>query len=575
MVIKRSGLTAKALFRTEAELRGAVLYLQEVAGSEDANYSIRVMQSDGRLQYEATEKAPDGSMKNVVYRTEGPTVIVQTTTKNHLHPENETRVLAIYVDESPAQTERIVQGILQEAEEGGVGPEEREEIVGVWHDAIRLLESARVIVPFARRIRVPSSQVRIRRDVTRLLDVVRVIAWLHQHGRERDGAGFVIATEVDFHIALALVEEPLKRSWRALSPAEEKVMRAIKALPEEKRQTGFRRSDLAVEGAQPRTSQEALSSLASTGYLERDGRRGSQGYTYTLVRDPEGMTLGISLDPPPDAAGEDEGTRGSRGIARNGDRAIENPSLQEDLPIARSRGEDSNDRAQEEAGEPDEEGAIRQRPIDLAEETIHEQGEEYFSYGEEQRAKPERIKLAELGWSRKPDDEVVVPTGATAGNSGDVDRDPVARYTASFMIGSIAVLTATEIFQGEGRDLSKGEQIPPDWPSDSREVHERLCRLAPILRTTKRQHPYREGYYHPCEEPLDVREAYTHVEYWESEAGDKEGIWVFAVHEPGEPVDREEVEEDVWFSVKDQEKVVEHFLELPSGLEFFRYGPKT
>ena len=142
-----------------------------------------------------------------------------------------------------------------------MGPEEREEIVGVWHDAIKLLEPARVIVPFARRIKVPSSQVRIRRDVTRLLDVVRVIAWLHQHGRERDGAGFVIATEVDFHIALALVEEPLKRSWRALSPAEEKVMRAIKALPEEKRQTGFRRSDLAVEGTQPRTSQEALSSL--------------------------------------------------------------------------------------------------------------------------------------------------------------------------------------------------------------------------------------------------------------------------------------------------------------------------
>jgi hypothetical protein len=35
--------------------------------------------------------------------------------------------------------------------------------------------------------------------------------------------------------ALALVEDPLKRSWRALSPTEEKVMKAIKALPEEKR----------------------------------------------------------------------------------------------------------------------------------------------------------------------------------------------------------------------------------------------------------------------------------------------------------------------------------------------------
>src|SRR5918999_712173 len=342
MVIERSGLSAKALFRTDMELKGKVLYIQEVAGSEDAEFTIRVLQSDGKLVYEAVEKDADGSMRNVVHEKEGPTVVVQTTTRIHLHHENETRVFPIYIDESSAQTERIVQSILQEAEEGGVGAEEREEIVGVWHDAIRLLEPARVIVPYARRIRVPSSQVRIRRDVTRLLDVARVISWLHQHSRTRDERGRIIATEEDFRTALALVEEPLKRSWRALSPAEERVMEAIRRLPEETRQKGFRRSDLAVEGAQPRTVQEALSSLASTGYLERDSRRGSQGYSYTLVRDPGGMTLGISLEPPDDAAGEDEGTRGSREIARNSDRAIESLNLQGDPELARSRGGDSN-----------------------------------------------------------------------------------------------------------------------------------------------------------------------------------------------------------------------------------------
>ncbi len=569
MIVRRSGLTAKALFRTETNLEGAVLYLQEVAGSEDANYSIRVMQSDGRLEYEATEKTPDGSMQNVGYRPEGPTGIVQTTTKTHHHPENETRVLPIYVDESPAQTERIVLSILQEAEEGGVGPEEREEIVRPWHDAIRLLEPARVIVPFARRIRVPSSQVRIRRDVTRLLDVVRVISWLHQHSRTRDQRGRIIATEQDLRAALALVEEPLKRSWRALSPAEERVMEAIRRLPEEMRQKGFKRRDLAVEGAQDRTMQEVLASLTSTGYLECDRRGGSQGFTYTLTRDPEAMTLGISLEPPQNVAREDEGTRGSRGFAREGDRALEIGGLQEDLAIARTRGGDCNG-PQEEAKEPDEENTVRQRPIDLAEQMIHERGEDYYFYGEEQKAKPSRIKLAELGWIRKSDvtdDEVVVPTGATVGDSGTVDRDPVARYIASFEIGSVEVMTATEIFQWGGRVLSKGEQIPPDWPADSREVHERLSRLAPILRTTKRNHPHFEGDSYPCEEPPARRDGYTHVEYWESEAGDKEGIWVFAVHEPGEPVDREDIEDYVWANVKPLEKVVEHFLELPGAFD--------
>jgi hypothetical protein len=180
-----------------------------------------------------------------------------------------------------------------------------------------------------------------------------------------------------------------------------------------------------------------------------------------------------------------------------------------------------------------------------------------------------------LGWSRKSDltdDEVVVPTGATAGDRGDADRDPVARYTASFEIGSVEVLTASEIFQAGGRVLSKGEHIPPDWPADSREVHERLSRLAPILRTTKRNHPYFEGYSYPCDEPPAVREGYTHVEFWESEAGDKEGLWVFAVHEPGEPDDREEVEDYVWLRVKDLERVVENFLELPGTFDVSEEG---
>src|SRR5919112_2060934 len=352
MVIERSGLSAKALFRTDMELKGKILYIQEVAGSEDAEFTIRILQSDGKLVYEATEKDADGTMRNVVHAKEGPTVVVQTTTRIHLHHENETRVFPIYIDESPMQTERIVRGILEQAEGGGVGPEEREEIVKVWHDAIRLLEPATVIVPYARRIKVPSSQVRIRRDVTRLLDVVRVITWLHQHSRTRDQRGCIIATEEDFRTALTLVQEPLMKSWQALSPAEEKVMGAIRSLPEEKRQKGFKRSDLAVEGAQPRTVQEALTSLASTGYLERDGRRGSPGYSYTLVRDPAGLTLGISLEPPDDAAGEDERTRGSRGIARNDDRALEIGGFQEDLAIARTRG-GGGDGPQEEAREPE------------------------------------------------------------------------------------------------------------------------------------------------------------------------------------------------------------------------------
>jgi hypothetical protein len=365
MVVRRSGLSAKALFRTEANLEGAVLYLQEVAGSEDANYSIRVMQSDGRLEYEATEKAPDGSMKNVVYRTEGPTVIVQTTTKNHLHPENETRVFPIYIDESELQTGRIVESILKDAAGHGVNGVERERVRERWQDAIRLLESGlEVVIPYAERIEIPTSPIRIRRDARRLMDVVWVIAWLHQHGRRRDGAGRIVATEEDFHLALRLVSESLTRAWRTLTPAEEAVLSVIDKLPDNSKSRGFRRRDLKVKSVSDRRVKEVLKSLTDTGYLDCDGRAGPQGFSYTVAREPEEVSLGISLRPPPDteespanseeSAGRDafaryrpvpdgardDGYREAGATGRKGHRPKETADLQEEHASGRTGSED-------------------------------------------------------------------------------------------------------------------------------------------------------------------------------------------------------------------------------------------
>jgi len=302
MVVKRSGLSAKALFRTQTNLKGAVLYIQEVSGSEDAEYSIRVMQSAGGLEYEATEKMPNGGMKNVVYQTEGPTVVVQTTTKNHLHPENASRVFPIYLDESEAQTSRIVGSILREASGRRSNEAERARIQQRWQDAIRLLEPAEIAIPYAERIEIPSTPLRIRRDARRLIDVVRVIAWLYQYQRQRDAEGRILATEGDFHEALALVSESLRRAWQTLTPAEEKVLEAIRRLPETQRtRNGFKRRELKVKEVSDRRVKEVLKSLTDTGYLDSDGSRGPQGYTYTLVRDAEEISLGIFLRPSSDS----------------------------------------------------------------------------------------------------------------------------------------------------------------------------------------------------------------------------------------------------------------------------------
>jgi len=295
LVYKRTGFSAKALFRTKMSLKHSVLYIQELAGSEGADFSIRTLQSDNVLTWEATEKASDGSLETVVYEVEGPTVIVQTTTKNHLHPENETRVVPLYLDESAEQTARITADAKRRAAGiGSITAAERDEMTAVWHDAVRLLEPAEMVIPFAERIEVPSAPLRLRRDVPRLINVIKLVAWVHQHTRDRDDAGRILATEDDFAMAIDMVGDSFARAWKSLTPSEEKVYTACKRLTENLRKHGFKRSHVESALAKVKekvphsTVKDCLRELSSSGYLESDGRKGAAGATYTMVSTEEG-----------------------------------------------------------------------------------------------------------------------------------------------------------------------------------------------------------------------------------------------------------------------------------------------
>jgi len=269
LVHKRTGFSAKALFRTQMSLKHSVLYIQELAGSEGADFSIRTLQSDNVL---------DGTMANVEYEVEGPTVIVQTTTKNHLHPENETRVVPIYLDESSEQTERITKEVLRRAAgKGDVSEAEREELCAAWHGAVRLLEPAKVVVPYAERIKVPAQPIRLRRDVPRLVSIIRLVAWVQQHTRKRDDQDRIVATEDDFAKAIEIVGDSFARAWKSLTPTEERVYAAIaEHVSENLRKHGFKRSHVESafekvgENVSTTSLKDALKTLADSGFLETD-----------------------------------------------------------------------------------------------------------------------------------------------------------------------------------------------------------------------------------------------------------------------------------------------------------------
>jgi hypothetical protein len=562
MVIKRSAISDKALFRTEADLRGAVLYLQEVAGSEGAGFTIRVLQSAQYLEYEATEKMPDGTFTTVVYRKEGPVVVVQTTTAIRLFHENDTRVFPIYLDESVEQTQRIVERAKKRAETGAVPLEESEGALGVWHDAIRLLEPGEVVVPYAQRIEIPVHRVRVRRDINRILDVIRVITWLHQHSRERDEQERILATEDDFYAARQLVADSLERAWQSLTPAEEAVMKAIASLSEAKSKNGFRRNDLEVEGHDKRRVQDALKALVETGYLESERKGGPGGYRYTLSRNPTNNALGITLrlahengedsseGPDADAregstssgaTGEDEEEeRESRESAREEDRAVEDPVSSEEDAIALSRGEEDEDGIT---------GRELWNPL-VTTDPLEE--------------------LTELGWFR-------VQTDFVTEESSEEDllgEDPVVRRLRhgipiyqgwspknchDYLDDTPWAVTAEDVYKLEAKEKNEEELRSIGWPSTAEEMETHIKRVIPLLQRGP-HHFFDPGladwYDNSPDAPFvsdqeDLcKPAYLHAELWVNEETSEE-LWALTALKPGWRPPEKAIEGAVWLRVPD------------------------
>jgi hypothetical protein len=203
-----SGMSDRFLAYDLEPVAHRMIVVAEATGlGETGAYVIRTLLSEGRLDWGTVEKAGNGLQARRIVK-EGPCGLVITTTAVRLHPENETRLLSIPVNDTREQTGRVLASLAEDAERGddGTAPDFEQ-----WHALSHWLEDEehRVVVPFARRLagRTPSVAVRQRRDFGQLLTLVKAHALLHRASRERDEAGRVVATLEDYAVVRELVAD--------------------------------------------------------------------------------------------------------------------------------------------------------------------------------------------------------------------------------------------------------------------------------------------------------------------------------------------------------------------------------
>lgn len=291
-VVAFARLTTNSLQYEEKDyLKRKLLIIEERTGAEQADYSIRVLQSKGKLTLASVCKDPTtGRMFTEHFEVEGPIAYLETTTSATINYENRTRCFEIHLDESELQTRRIQERQRAARMEGTRNGRSTDSLLRRHHNMQRLLEPVIVYLPYASLLTFPTRWLRTRRDNQRFLCLIEAVAFLHQHQREGgteevDGqpVRFIRATLDDYRLAYNLAREVLDITLHELSRDGSSLWAAVRAMVDrrvaDKKPAYFTRRELrAFSDWQDHRLRDALAELVEMEYLDKIG--GSQGKTY-------------------------------------------------------------------------------------------------------------------------------------------------------------------------------------------------------------------------------------------------------------------------------------------------------
>ncbi len=214
-----SRITPQALYYMEKdELKHKLLIVDERAGSEDADYSIRNLQSREKLTLAVVIKDPSsGKSRTTTLELEGPCVIWESTTQPTINSENSSRCFEVWLDESDSQTQRVHETQKDQfSVEGWKKERDKDSIIRTHQNAQRLLRPLRVEIPYRNKLTFPSSWMRTRRDHQRFLSLIATVALIHQYQRKvkttSSGEDYIEATVDDYAEAYHLANGVLSNT---------------------------------------------------------------------------------------------------------------------------------------------------------------------------------------------------------------------------------------------------------------------------------------------------------------------------------------------------------------------------
>ena len=248
-VITISSSSAQAFnYLAEEDLQQKLIVISELDGAEDVLYTIRIMQSEGKLNriYVGKDETTGEFTTFDSEKTIKASFLITTNlTPADIDPQNTSRLMILFSDESVRQSEQVKNALLyQQTRAWKQTKPKREEIKVLVKNTQRLLRPLEVDIPYAEHLLFPARCSKHRRDLARFLSLIKAVAFFRQYQKpvKKDSeVEYIECDLVDYTTTYKYLKSILSSSLNDLSLRAKKVLDVCCLVQREKESKGDRK----------------------------------------------------------------------------------------------------------------------------------------------------------------------------------------------------------------------------------------------------------------------------------------------------------------------------------------------
>jgi site-specific DNA-adenine methylase/predicted GTPase len=295
-VMTMARVSSKSFYHyTRNELVGKVLLLQDYEGlDEEARYAFKELQSNGSLSSSTIHKDTHGNLISLIKSVKGHFSSLSATGKSEVYYDGLSLNIAVGVDESAEQTERIMHyqnkklsGVIQESEEQNA----KEQLQNI----IRCIKPVPVINPYADKIQLPIVAKNLRRLNIHYHAFVKQVTLLHQYQRKKDKEGRLITEPEDLKIACDILFDAIVLKVDDLDPTLRNFYERMKAYLRQRKEYNtnpeiktasdtFMQREVRLALNVPKASCfRYMEELELSEYIQRVGGYANRGFKYKMI----------------------------------------------------------------------------------------------------------------------------------------------------------------------------------------------------------------------------------------------------------------------------------------------------